>query len=234
MLSSSPPFSHCTEGRGQWGPETTKAVQFSVTTLPRASPRTWFPDGDRKSGALSQAPAERGPSGLPVPVMPASHCAQMVGGPGKYHGGQWHVLLGNHTVSIHKSQGDRAQPLARLLPAAASSYVFCLPWTWLPCPQRGCQCGGQWPESWLRSTPSPAQQDPPSCLCAQDRSQHTCSVCTCGPLCDVSALAPQLDSGDLGDLGWTCQHLQPGRKLEFQDPLFLAMGKHSHLPETCL
>lgn len=52
------------------------------------------------------------------------------------------------------------------------------------------------------------------------------------PTLGRQALAPQLDSADLGDLGWTCQHLQPGRKLEFQDPLFLAMGKHSHLPET--
>lgn len=110
LLSSSPSFSHCTEGRGQWGPETTKAVQFSVTMLPRAGPRTWFPDGDRKSGALSQAPAKRGPSGLPVPVMPASHCAQMVGGPGKNHGGQRHMLLSNHTVSIHKSWGPGPGP----------------------------------------------------------------------------------------------------------------------------
>ena len=52
------------------------------------------------------------------------------------------------------------------------------------------------------------------------------------PTLGRQALAPQLDSADLGDLGWTCQHLQPGRKLEFQDPLFLAMGKHSHLLET--
>lgn len=61
--SGSPSFSHWTEGRGQWGPETTEAVQFRVTALPRAGPRTWFPDGERKSRALSQTPTERGPSG---------------------------------------------------------------------------------------------------------------------------------------------------------------------------
>lgn len=57
MPSGRPSFSHCTEGWEHWGLETTHAVQFKATALPRAGLKSWSSDGERKLGVLSQTPA---------------------------------------------------------------------------------------------------------------------------------------------------------------------------------